>query len=1011
MLKKINIGIRHNTSGNIVDNAQKNKPTEVYIRLGVPAIFEAEFALPPTKSEVEHLMLVLKDAGGNELKRTKGELKMVFEAKNSVSDYSLEAYFDNSDEEHIVCPIKTSLNTVSIIAATGAGEKEYDNVRPGTPIIFSVSKTKFTDDTIALELIETEENLIKWYENSEISVASGPTYSKVYQREDTYTVRCRVSDGKPGWFSMKPDHQDDWHFVVTKNYPTAIEQKTIGLVKVGKVITFEMKSIFITNVFERTSIQWKLSGPQIDNAEGKTFYSFIPTAKGTYTLSATMNGKIIDKKIECIECEITDAWWTDADGNMLTGSEAESNPSNTIGFAGWKQDVSASFNHLGLNGENVRLEVWHKNDHLEHVLVKTIHTTIPDTGNGVVCTFNTDTKMMDDIKWMYRKVYTDGNLYFKVFSESGLKIKNNGAALPFNPDKYLQVDKRVRVRAYFADNNDEKRYSVADLNTPVFLQVKSTNLIATELDVQFYRSIKDDENDDIDYKSIGKKHTFKVDADGMKSVKIDLNAFKDLLQKPTDSLSIFATISTTSDSDVKYSTQNRYMLTLYKALLTNPVSKGTTKAFVTVGLSEGGANQTCECKTDNLVWGSKVSCAFRKKIIQISKELWLDKYLEMANGLMTVIKVETWGTFSPSKIELVEHINSKGEKIRLNEGLSISEINKLDDNFKGAVGLIQFMQGPIDEINKAHKLSLTKKKLALMTDVEQLDYVKKYLMLYGWHKKIKSPEDIYLHVFAPIGIGKDDNFVLYKLYETPKNQAEKTSNESYKNNKSVDLENNNDQSIQRFEILSRYKISFAQGLSYKTNVFSCKNEQNSENHYDSNGVLSEMKKIVDKHITYSQGGIREGFSTESLEALDCSETVSIYLYKLGVIKSVVSLSTGSMTTEKDFRRAIESENIDFVEGSNLESFVPQRGDIFVWRRSKDGHTGIVFDYNESTNLVTILEAIGSVGSAEEIESARNGGYSETGCTRTAVYNRSGAALYKHGGWIGYFRPKNFKKKL
>ena len=176
------------------------------------------------------------------------------------------------------------------------------------------------------------------------------------------------------------------------------------------------------------------------------------------------------------------------------------------------------------------------------------------------------------------------------------------------------------------------------------------------------------------------------------------------------------------------------------------------------------------------------------------------------------------------------------------------------------------------------------------------------------------------------------------------------------------------------------------------------------------GILDEMKDLVDKNIPYSQTGERQSLSPEGLKNLDCSETVGIYLYKLGVMPTLVAIHTGLMTTEKDFRKAIHSDNIDFVPGSDSPGFKPRRGDIFVWRKG-DGHTGIVYNYNASNDLVTILEAIGSVGSADEATNRNNGGTAQKGCSRTAVYKRAGKALNAHGGWIGYYRPKNFTRNL
>ncbi|QYS91624.1 hypothetical protein JJC04_02255 [Flavobacterium covae] len=64
-----------------------------------------------------------------------------------------------------------------------------------------------------------------------------------------------------------------------------------------------------------------------------------------------------------------------------------------------------------------------------------------------------------------------------------------------------------------------------------------------------------------------------------------------------------------------------------------------------------------------------------------------------------------------------------------------------------------------------------------------------------------------------------------------------------------------------------------------------------------------------------------------------------------------------------------------------------------------------------SDLVTILEAIGSVGSADEKTNIKNGGDSKTNCSRVAIYKRKGKALNLHTGWKGYFKPKNYTKKL
>ncbi|GGX17569.1 hypothetical protein GCM10007384_18700 [Aquimarina muelleri] len=64
---------------------------------------------------------------------------------------------------------------------------------------------------------------------------------------------------------------------------------------------------------------------------------------------------------------------------------------------------------------------------------------------------------------------------------------------------------------------------------------------------------------------------------------------------------------------------------------------------------------------------------------------------------------------------------------------------------------------------------------------------------------------------------------------------------------------------------------------------------------------------------------------------------------------------------------------------------------------------------EKKYTVWILEAI-TKASGESFSKA-NGGDNITNSTRTSVYKRNGGALSSHSGWIGYFRPINYTKKL
>jgi hypothetical protein len=424
------------------------------------------------------------------------------------------------------------------------------------------------------------------------------------------------------------------------------------------------------------------------------------------------------------------------------------------------------------------------------------------------------------------------------------------------------------------------------------------------------------------------------------------------------------------------------------------------------GAAVGAAVRECVCKKYDLVWGNKVSCEFRKKVVEISKRQNFDP-----NHLMAVMAVETGESFSASKIELkTVGQDSKGKPIRKYAGLTDEEVKKLDENFSGAVGLIQFTPVAIDELNNYYNYKLSKRKLALMSEVEQLNYVEKYIEYWRKANKISGKltlADLYLLIFSPSKMnGSDDNTTLYQ---------EGTA--YYNANKSVDTDGEN--GITKKELAKRAYDKFDDGQDHKAKSFSNCSDVTSNVLEDSNvsTVLEEMKEIADSHRPYLQESDKNRTAdTESGWAkMDCSEFVSRYLHKLGITKNIIYMTTYNMTSQANFRKVIDNNNIDLIEGSDKNDFKPQRGDIFVWGYLENGkwkgHTGVVYEYDATKDIVTILEAVGNGGAVGEKKQVANGGYSGKGCTRTAKYGRLDGALYGHTGWAGYYRPKNYTKKL
>jgi hypothetical protein len=149
---------------------------------------------------------------------------------------------------------------------------------------------------------------------------------------------------------------------------------------------------------------------------------------------------------------------------------------------------------------------------------------------------------------------------------------------------------------------------------------------------------------------------------------------------------------------------------------------------------------------DDLNIPNKIS--FIKKAKEVSAELGIP-----VEWLLAVINSETGGTFK-SDISNIGCIKTKG------------------DYTKCAIGLIQFMP------DTAKSLGTSINELKNMSNVKQLDYVKKYF--YPYRNKITRFIDLYLVTFYPVALNKPDSFILGS--ERSQSFAKKV----YQQNKGID---------------------------------------------------------------------------------------------------------------------------------------------------------------------------------------------------------------------------------
>lgn len=141
-----------------------------------------------------------------------------------------------------------------------------------------------------------------------------------------------------------------------------------------------------------------------------------------------------------------------------------------------------------------------------------------------------------------------------------------------------------------------------------------------------------------------------------------------------------------------------------------------------------------------MVWGKKVPPEFRKKVLAICSLLQIKP-----DYLMACMAFETGRTFSAKKQ------NSAGHN---------------------AYGLIQFTKSGSEGLGK------TVDELKVMTEVEQLDYVYKYMARCIERKgPLKTMSDVYMAIICPEAVGQPETYVCY---------SRASSSVAYEANKGLD---------------------------------------------------------------------------------------------------------------------------------------------------------------------------------------------------------------------------------
>ena len=113
--------------------------------------------------------------------------------------------------------------------------------------------------------------------------------------------------------------------------------------------------------------------------------------------------------------------------------------------------------------------------------------------------------------------------------------------------------------------------------------------------------------------------------------------------------------------------------------------------------------------------------------------------------------------------------------------------------------------------------------------------------------------------------------------------------------------------------------------------------------------LEQVGKVKYK-VPYVQDDNR--IQESGAKTMDCSELVGRYAAKIEWCKTPMGWTTYKMIEYAE-------KNPKWLIKHNDSNYTPKRGDIFLWRRSGGGHTGVVIQYNPEKKIVTTIEAISS----------------------------------------------------
>ena len=453
---------------------------------GASLTFKANFYIEPTEEELSSLKMTVLDERGsilNDFSQKGNSITFVPENKGTV--YTIQVEYTTSSGKKVQEKLKgkCALNSVISICPTNNASE----IRPNEEITINVTKMRFSDNSEDLANI-------KWALNGKVVQEGGRTYKFSNDKEGIYYIEA---------FSLKsnsltiPDEKDTWKLTITENEVKDISAE--GMPRVGKPFTLTAKTIFPDlSDKDLKKLKWDIPFSYIDEngIEHKPFEKhfqikgmglsspkdprtkiIIPSVEGEFEVTCSINKKTIKNKINIVRPTISSPHWIDKDGSS----------GNILATAGYDQEMYAYIKHLGLDGEEVVVEVYDAKDKKNPIFTSE-KITVPVGSKEF--TFHYSVKKVFKGKTEEEKKEEDRNrkdfqIFFKV-KPIDTKLLKESLNEEFENNLLTITNKGDIVEAYFCNSDDTEKRKFIESGKVAHLKIYATNMKNREVEVLFF---------------------------------------------------------------------------------------------------------------------------------------------------------------------------------------------------------------------------------------------------------------------------------------------------------------------------------------------------------------------------------------------------------------------------------------------------------------------------------------------------------------------------------------------